>query len=414
MNSPSAYNPDDDDESFIEELLECGFDDSQFVNNGVGQGVNWRDIDPSNVSYTTNEGRKEAFSKAVDEVNFLQKNLMVLCGSENDIGSIDAINSDNIIDLFFGKDGALTSVFSAMLPNRSFQSMNAFLAMFCLQSMMAKDTNPTYTLLKVMDVNPSKIPLTKERYEAAWRSIACKDRSFSRAATQPKPPWERLQGAVNDILRKISIEGSDLFLSLVIDDDKIWLNNTGSNAVNRFKLKQVRHTRDNRDGLNLHTVASSAMTVPINIQFETQGDSALKCYKRAIAYITNADDSNDVLEVRMESLTDRGYTSLERVKGTLLGGKDHLGTVARSYEWGVTYDQVLKAGDKRKHISTSGTSSLICQEASIGNKKLTLAAFKNGSQRVAMAISSKHAGHCWDGIPLNNNSTSPTESDYIS
>jgi len=117
--------------------------------------------------------------------------------------------------------------------------MNAFLAMFCLQRMMGKDTNPTYTLLKVMDVNPSKIPLTKERYEAAWRSIACKDRSFSRAATQPKPPWERLQGAVNDILRKISIESSDLFLSLVIDDDKIWLNNTGSNAVNRFKLKQV-------------------------------------------------------------------------------------------------------------------------------------------------------------------------------
>lgn len=238
------------------------------------------------------------------------------------------------------------------------------------------------------------------------------DASSNRATTRPKPGWEKLQNNLNDILRKISIEGSELFLSLVVDDDKIWLQNSSKNAKNRFKLKMVRHTRDNREGLNAHTVATSALTMPVNIQFETVGDSAVQCYKRAMAYITNA-DGNTIADVNMESLTDRGYTSLERVKENLLCGRDYLGTVARSHDWGFTYDQVPRSGDKRRHIQMSGTASLFCKEANIGFKKLTLAAFKNGSGSVSMAISSKHHGHCWDGIPLGNNSTHPTENDYV-
>ena len=404
---------EESDEPLLDELFRGGESDEELEEDTSTAALKakWKDVPPSTTtSFKVNSGRKLGMDRGCAEVKFVQSRIQELFKK-----SLQSITKKDIINLFFGDSGMLTTVLKDMLPNKDMHSAYNFLATFCLQNIVSKDCSTFYDILTVLDVPKDKFPLDKVEYDSMWKGISKSGElpADTRNTRRPIPAWEKLQQKLNEILRLITVETNNNVLSLVVDDDKVWLNNKGANSADRFKLKLVRHTKDNRDGLNAHTAVTSAMTIPANIQFEKEGDSAVKCYERAMSDLTLAESGDTIDEHKMETFTDRGYTKLGKVERSLKHGGDIIATVARSEEWGITYEQKLKPGDKRKLISTKGTSSLIVQATKVEGKNLTLAAFKNGTESVCLAISSKHVGHAWEGIPFKNQSAMPSEADYV-
>ena len=231
--------------------------------------------------------------------------------------------------------------------------------------------------------------------------------------SRPIPGWERLQKVLNEGLRCIAVESNPNPLSVVVDNDKIWLNSSGRNAGDRYSLKYVRHTRDNRDGLVAHTAVTTAMCVPLNIQMEKQGDSAHKCYERVMAGISGVNVTEELNCLSMETNFDRGYAKRDKFERSMKMGTDIDSSTWARGEPPFTYNQEKRSGDTRMHLSTTGTSSLFVKEARVHNRRFTVVAFKNGTDSISIAASTKYSGHAWEGIPLNNLTNSPHESNYI-
>jgi len=346
------------DEPFLDELFrgdsegECEEDTST-----AALKAKWKDVPPSTyTSFKVNSGRKLGMDRGCAEVKFVQSRIQALCKK-----SLRSITKKDIINLFFGDSGMLTATLKHMLPSNDAYSVYKFLAMFCLQNIVSKDCKTFYDILNVLDVPKYKIPLEKEEYDAMWKGISISGvlPENTRQTRRPIPGWEKFQHKLNEILRLITVENNNNVLSLVVDDDKVWLSNKGANSGDKFKLKIVRHTKDNRDGLNAHTAVTSGMTIPANIQFEKEGDSAVKAYERAMSNLTLAESGETIDEHKMETFTDRGYTKLAKVERSLKHGGDIIATVARSEEWGITYDQKLKPGDKRKLIGRDRMSQQV-------------------------------------------------------
>ena len=70
--------------------------------------------------------------------------------------------------------------------------------------------------------------------------------------------------------------------------------------------------------------------------------------------------------------------------------------------WPFTYLQTLKASDNRTLIDVKGHATLFLKVVHAGVRSVFAAAFRNGSQTVATAISSLHYGHEWEGVVLDN------------
>ena len=100
--------------------------------------------------------------------------------------------------------------------------------------------------------------------------------------------------------------------------------------------------------------------------------------------------------------SDRGYILPSFVFEYLIQlGADVLGTVKWSACWPFTFDQKLRQSDKRTLISKKGASTLFLKWCPAGAKSVFASAFRNGSDRVATAISTVHNQHHWEAIVLS-------------
>lgn len=338
----------------------------------------WKDVHPKNVSFRINTGRKAAFKKAVKDINQLKEKIKEMSAKADP-------SPDDVADLFFGENSQFAITLSKVIGLiRSKETLYKFLQTFVLQNILTKDTTNFYDIIEEtlgMTTPNEKIPLRKKEYEDIWKKLSehGKNRNDAPSATRPIPGWELLQQALNDLFRAIIIEGRDDIICIVLDDDKIWLDNTGQNADDRFKLKIVRHVNDNRNGMNAHTTVTGGFLVPGNVQMEIEGDSSMICFQRSMKDLFQGNIQSQNYN-NTEIYTDRGYTEKKRVKEILQCGGDVLGTVKRQFQWGFTYDQKLKPGDKRKILSTKGCAAQFIKKQKINEKTLTLSAFKNGTE----------------------------------
>lgn len=367
----------------------------------------WHDVHPSDVKFNINEGRKRAFSCAREEILHYHKRLKEKTGkSVPDI--CDAI------EVLFGEESPFFREIAIILGTTHDQEETyKFLATFTFQCIMTKDTNKFYDILEKLQGKgaSTNVPLVREEYEDYWKKLAEHGmrRSVVSDSFRSVPGWERLQQVFNALCRELMIEGREGKISLVFDDDKIWLTVSGANGVDKFKLKIVRHTKDNRDGLNAHSLCTTGFMFPVNIQFEIEKDSPLQAYERAMSQV----NSSALNEVNLITYTDRGYTDKGRVVKRMKKGGDLAATVQRQPGWGFTYDQYLQSNDTRKLLNTQGCASQFVKFQKIHNKTLTLSAFKNGTNTISLAISTLHSGHSWEGIPFNNDCTYPSQSDCL-
>jgi hypothetical protein len=208
-----------------------------------------------------------------------------------------------------------------------------------------------------------------------------------------EPLWQKLEAVVNKLLRSISIEQRQGNISIALDDDKIWVNLAHSAKDDLFNLKYTTHVKANRKGIIGHTAVSTALNLPLGIAFERTKDSSSSCFKRLLDYLFGRDGTTDLRNVSVHS--DRGYLIPSLVFDYLLSqGADVVGTVKRMAQcWPFTYAQVLKSSDKRHLINVKGAATLYLKYIKTKTKYLFASAFRNGSERVATAISTLHSTH---------------------
>ena len=86
----------------------------------------------------------------------------------------------------------------------------------------------------------------------------------------------------------------------------------------------------------------------------------------------------------------------------IASGAEVVGTVKRMAQcWPFTYDQVLKENDRRTLVGGKGAATLYLKWCKAGTKYLFASAFRNGSGKVATAISTMHTQHHWEGVVLS-------------
>ena len=85
----------------------------------------------------------------------------------------------------------------------------------------------------------------------------------------------------------------------------------------------------------------------------------------------------------------------------IASGAEVVGTVKRMAQcWPFTYDQVLKENDGRMLVDGKGAPTLYLKWCKAGHKYLFASAFRNGSGKVATAVSTMHTQHHWEGVAL--------------
>ena len=211
-----------------------------------------------------------------------------------------------------------------------------------------------------------------------------------------------METIVNEILRSVSIDGRTGRISIALDDDKVWLNLSGSSKLDFFNLKYTTHVKPNRKGIIAHTAVSSGLNIPLGIIFERSRDTTIGCFKRLLNYLFDKDGQTNLRNVSVHS--DRGYMLPAVVFEYLVAyGAEVVGTVKRVAQcWPFTYNQTLKENDKRTLVDVKGAPTLFLKWCSVGAKYVFATAFRNGSQSVATCVSTLHDEHQWEGVVLKS------------
>lgn len=249
------------------------------------------------------------------------------------------------------------------------------------------------------------VPMSEAKYNEIWKLMSEKKRiSESEMVTnrRERPIWETLENIVNGLFRSISVTGRVGRIAIALDDDKVWMNLKNSSSDDLFNLKYCTHVQANRKGLVLHTATSTALMIPLGAVFEKKKDSTMSCFKRLLNFLYQSDGSTNLRNASVHS--DRGYMIPSLVFDYLLSsGAEVVGTVKRMAQcWPFTFNQTLKDSDKRTSIDTKGAPTLFLKWCKTGTKYVFASAFRNGTDRVATAISTMHTQHQWEGVVLNN------------
>lgn len=273
---------------------------------------------------------------------------------------------------------------------------------FCLQS--AYQVSVT-ELFQSSSVLKDRTIMEKEEYVRIWKLLAESrklPRSEIRTARSKQPLWELLEGIVNKELKKVSIEGRKGRIQIALDDDKIWFASFVATVEDLFNLKFTTHVKPNRKGFVAHTATTTGIITPLCIVFERAKDSTSSCFKRILDFLFAANGKTNLNNVSVHS--DRGYILPVIVfQYLLLCGAHLVCTIKRLAQcWPFTYKQSLREGDKRTLIDVKGSATLYVKSCeTVSSMPLYAAAFRNGSQNVAMGITTEHAGHQREGTAHN-------------
>ena len=297
---------------------------------------------------------------------------------------------------------------------------------WCVQGLMKRDSK---NIGKVLDnilcgntvLMDSILPMKKKEYEELWAKISQDGSNGDDLSTirTGERSWQRLQDSINKTMRTLFVIGNNRRFSIVVDDDKIWIENIGENAKQQFGIKLQQFIRDNRKGIVTHTFVSTALLIIINLQVEKNDDTVHSCLVRGVNEMFGTTSSPTLrLDPNCVLKADRGYINDSFVKEAAKCGADVGGTCKRSPWYPFTYDQnQYGPNDRRTFLNKKGSPALFIKTTKVHNKQITAAAFRNGTDAIACTISSEHHFHTWDGIPLRetkNGSSSPTQHEYIS
>lgn len=214
--------------------------------------------------------------------------------------------------------------------------------------------------------------------------------------------YEELQAEYNRISRNLTIRNRERNIDIVVDDDKVFGQNDPKKDT--YGLRYTRHVKDNRHGYNCHCAATTCTLFPIAIHWEKQGESSYICIEQILRSLFRNCVSGypDFRQVTLFS--DRGYWTPSLVYFLLACGAIVHGTLIRALCWPMTYCQEKKGNDKRTFLDTKGPPSLFLkrlQNNSTRNQRLTVGAFRSGTDNISLAMSSTNHENEWDCILID-------------
>ena len=214
-----------------------------------------------------------------DEVAHLQSRMYQLMGKD---ARSEKISFEEVLNYFLGPKSEFCAIFcrEMMVKPDEFQR---FIATCCAQ-MSYKETPSGLFDNKSLVVE--KMVMTKERYHEIWGKIAklkkIQKNNFAGSARREECLWEIFETCINDTLRTITVAKRSGKIYSALDDDKCWIQQSGENLNDTFKLRKVKHVNDNRDGIVVDTCASSTINIPMAIHFEREGEKSVDCFKKKI------------------------------------------------------------------------------------------------------------------------------------
>ena len=363
----------------------------------------WKDLLPQdNATHITfDDSKRKQWKLARAEINHCKKRWGELLNPESNVGSaIDGVSNEDIVSYCLGANSKVGTYLQEQLCISS-DCYLRFIHTFCLQAAHSITCTQLYdekSLLKEHTL------MRREEYTKVWDTISTKrklKKGIMSTSRRTSPLWEGMEQIINQLCRFVSIDNREGRISIALDDDKIWLNTRKSATVDLFKLKFCAHVRANRKGIVAHTAVSTGAMVPLGISFEKTNDSSGTCFKRLLNFLFDYGGGVNLRNVTVHS--DRGYLVPAIVFDYLLScGAEVLGTTKRLAKcWPFTYNQQLPESDKRTLLDTKGAPTLFLKYYGDGDKKLFASAFRNGTSKIATAISSIHDHHEWEGIVLD-------------
>lgn len=388
------------DDSFIEqnELADCYLTDEALVEFLTPPQESWRDFLPekNEAVITMNHSKEVQWKLAKEEIEHVRKRVMELVGADE----FKDVNESTLVLFCLGPETKMGIFLREELELSAIEYME-FIATLCTQASYRVSSKQLFckdSLLK------GALLISEETYNGIWKRIAEKrklkpgEMSTNR---REQPLWASLELIVNELLKNVSVVKREGQCSLSLDDDKIWMNLSKAASDDLFGLSYTRHVRPNRFGELLHTCASTGAIIPQSVAFERENDTTLECFKRILDFLFKQDGRTNLRNVSVHS--DRGYMIPTLVFEYLLkSGAEVVGTVKRMAQcWPFTYKQKLKADDGRTLLETKGAPTLFLKWCKSGTKHIFASAFRNGSDKIATAISTMHTQHHWEGIVQN-------------
>lgn len=360
---------------------------------------------------TMDASKAKQWKIAKNEIIHVRNQLKAIIGEDED----KEPNKKDILLYILGP-GSDVGMFLKNELDLSDEEYLKFMSTICIQAAYRVSSSELFgksSLLK------SSSKMDEKTYNNIWKMFAEKKRILSSSISTSRrmiPIWTSLQHIVNCVLQKISITGREGEISIALDDDKIWLSQTNSASEDLFGLKYTTHVKPNRKGIVGHTAVSTGANIPLGMVLEKTHDTTLACFKRLLDFLFNNDcnarDRNAFRNVTLHS--DRGYMVPSLVFEYLMAnGANVVGTVKRMAGcWPFTFNQKTRDTDLRTMVDPKGAPTLFLKWSKGGSRsrggatgpgatrKLFASAFRNGSQKVATAISSLHSHHHWEGIVM--------------
>ena len=359
---------------------------------------NWADADNTQLRtrFSINKARAANWKLAIEESERVAQQLLLIFNVEDE----DEITFQMLLDLILGPSSKVAIVLMAELELEKKEYLE-FMITYCIQAAYRVSSTQVYSDYSILRHGVS---MGEKRYNELWKMIAHKsERSGLEIGTGRRGLclWQKLEGAVNEQLRDVSIANHRGNVAIALDDDKVWYNMSKKHIRDTFGLKITRHVKDNRIGMILHTAVSCGLNIPLSCCFERVRDTTQTCYQRIFQFLFGGHGKVDLRNVNVHS--DRGYSLPSVVFDFLIANGANVVVTVKRYMvcWPFTFNQKnMSSHDKRTLIDSLGAPTLYIKHALVGSgtKRVAAAAFRNGSGAVSTAASSMHSGFEWEGI----------------
>jgi hypothetical protein len=351
-NDLSINSDSHDDDLPTLAKIGCSLEDHYIIfKNKHPSNSLWKDAEGPNlfnVSATINGAREDTWNQAIQEINFVKKNVQAILG-------IQAPTIHNLVELIFGQRSNICRLLEEKLEVSS-ENLLKIIGTFSLAS--AYNLSKTQLFGKNSFINTDAMA-DQDTYAEFWKKAAvygCKEPGSNAPVRGMKPLWMDVQHALNDSFRRLFVEGFDSYMRVTTDDDKMHFQISSKADTQGLKISQ--HVRDNRRGFVAHTACYTASGLPIGIEWERENDdstaAATERLIRSQLFPTIGQMGPPSLP-NTEFAMDRGYCLPSLLYDFFIpSGADIMGTVKRSPMFPFTYDQKLGRSDTRQSVDTKG------------------------------------------------------------
>ena len=402
----------------VNPLKDCNLDDRDlkaFLSPSIQE---WSDYSSTNnpTFVTFNQAKKKQWKLAKYEIRHVRERIQALLSIEHSTN----VTLQKIALHILGPKSDVGKYLCHELTITEVEYLR-FISTMCVQAAYRVSATELYDPESNLDV--SKL-MEKKKYLAIWKCMSEKKKipsSSISSSRRESPIWMAIEDITNKLCQQISINQREGEIPIALDDDKVWLALMNCKVDDLFNVKYTTHAQANRKGFIVHTAVSTGANVPLGVVVEKQFDSSLLCLKRLLTTQFQFDEgSRDGNALRNCTLhSDRGYMLPNIVFEFLLSNGAHaLGTTKRLGKcWPFTFNQRMSANDKRTSIDPKGAPTLFMKECTSdrnSRKKMFATAFRNGTDKVATAISSLHSQHQWEAIIQHNYELREYENDQTS